>query len=91
MTIDLNALSGRIKAEETAADICRVLLADRSEHRPLGDRRRALRLVLEEKEKWLRENRALYAQEIEKRRVSNADLNRAIVECVARLTEWSLT
>lgn len=23
--------------------------------------------------------------------VSNADLNRAIVECVARLTEWSLT
>jgi hypothetical protein len=60
-TIDLAALSGRIKAEEAAADIARTLLADWSVHRPLGDRRRALRKVLEEKEQWLREARLVYA------------------------------
>lgn len=93
MTIDLNALSGRIKAEEGACDVireklagrrdacpyqrqaeagggvcrCDICTAERRDPHPLGDRRHALRVALEEKEKWLREARTLYQQEWAKR------------------------
>lgn len=60
--IDLQALSGRIKAEETACDLLRASIAEP------GANAGSLQLALACKEKWLRESRALYAQEYEKQR-----------------------
>ena len=66
MSIDLNALSGRIKAEEQACDNIRGRLA----HTDLSEiSARVLRGMLERKEKWLRESRTLYAQKCQRRDV----------------------
>jgi hypothetical protein len=63
MAIDLNALSGRIKAEEAECDRLRDKIASSVPAAGL------LESMLAHKEKWLRENRALYAQECEARRL----------------------